>query len=130
MVDQAVTEVAKHMDISKAKNRIWSIRGEYSQAEIAAGYGDITRTKPHIAINHFLKKSKPFQLKLDMMASRKNEHFQKTKLDMFVREVAVEAKTIQNEQRTALMPQRHMGKDPIIKRKTFNAEKRKAPQIQ
>lgn len=84
-VDQAVKPVAMQMHVFEAEDRIWSLRTAYSQAVLAAAYGAIIQTKLQIAINHFLKRLKPFQFQLyrrmvDMITWRKNQNFHKRTL--------------------------------------------------
>lgn len=69
------------------------MRREYVSALMSAGYAHIPETKPHIGINHVLRKLKPLQLyhrMLDIIIVRKNESFHKQNFDRFVREVAVQ----------------------------------------
>lgn len=91
LVDLAIRNVSMKMHILEAEDRIWTLRREYFIALRTAGYGDIIKDKPHIAINHILGKLKPQQLYLrmkDIINWRKDENFHKENLDRFVREIA------------------------------------------
>lgn len=126
LIDQAVKSVAMQMHISEAEDRIWSLCGAYSQALITAGYGDVIQTKLQIAINHFLKKLKPFQLHckmLYMITWMKDENFHKENFDRFVKKVAFQAKTIQSELRTMLIQERSLLRDSFANKKPVHTVK-------
>lgn len=125
LVDQAVKNVSMNTNISEAEDRIWSLRRDYYNALRSAGYAHILETKPHIAINHILKKLKPPQLyrrMLDIMTWRKNENFHKENFDRFVREAAAQAEKIQTEHRGTNNHEHNLDNQNRAKgRRTFHA---------
>lgn len=114
LVHQSVKNVTMNTSIAEAEDRVWSLRRDYHHALRSAGFAHIIETKPHIAINHILRKLKPPQLyrrMLDIISWRKNENFHKDNFDRFVREVAIQAEKIQAENRGTQETQQR-DKDP------------------
>lgn len=71
-------------------------------------------TKPHVAINYFLKELKPPQLyrcMLDIKSWRIAEDFHKKHFDRLIREVALQAGKIQAEHRGMHENQHYVDKE-------------------
>lgn len=103
MLEQAVRGVSMQMNITDAEDRVWTLHREYCSALRKAGYGDLQDAKPHITIDHILKKLRPPQLyrrMRDIIAWRKNDNFHKENFSRFMQEVAKQAEKIQVEQRS------------------------------
>lgn len=103
LIGRAVKPAAILMHILEAEHRLWTLYRAYTQTLRAATYAEIIEISPHIAINHFLKRSGPLQIKhrcMDMITLRKNESFHEENFNRFVRKVAVQARKIQNELRS------------------------------
>lgn len=102
LVNHAVKTVEMQMHICDPKDRVWSLPRTYSEALMAGGYGVVKESKPHIAIQHFYRRLKFVQLyhrMVDIMNWRVNENFHCEEFDLFVREVAFQARKIQSEER-------------------------------
>lgn len=115
LVDQAVRSVSMNMNIEDAEDRVWSLRRDYANTLRAAGYSNIIEERPHIAINHLLRKLKPVQLyqrMLDIITWRKNKGFRKENFNRFVREVAAQADKLQTEQSAAAPAHRRPRREP------------------
>lgn len=96
------------MHISEPEDRTWSPQRLYSQALEEVGYGDLISGKIHIAIGHFLKRLNLIRLykrMLEVIMWRKERKFDEEEFDRFVREVVIQAKKIQSEQRGAYIPE-------------------------
>lgn len=86
------------MQIERTEDRVWSLRKDYSNALRAAGYVEVIENKPHIAINHILRKLIPSQLHrrmLDIMSWRKNENSPTENSNRFLRKVVAQADKLQ-----------------------------------
>lgn len=78
MVYNGVKKLAMHMHFTDAQNKVWTLQREFCLALKSAGFGDLTETKPHIAIQHIIKRLKPYNLKsrmMDIVHWKKNENF-------------------------------------------------------
>lgn len=91
LIDEAVRRVNMRMHIMEAVKIVWTVRREYGNALRSVGFGDLHIHKPHIPIDYFLRKLKPYALHrrmLDIVKWGKNESFDKEDLDRFVRGTA------------------------------------------
>lgn len=61
-MDHATKNVAMEMQITAAEERVWTLQRHYFEALRAAGYGNLTISKPHISTKHIIKRLKLFQL--------------------------------------------------------------------
>lgn len=103
LVNNAVRKVATQMHISDAQDSIWTLQREYRLALNFAGYGDLPDTKPHIAIQHIIKRLDPNDLKsrmMDIVHGKKNKHFHKEYFNRIMREVALQVENVQYAQTT------------------------------
>lgn len=120
LVNQPVEFEAIQMHISKAEDRIRSLRRVYLQALQEAGNGDVIQTKPHIAINRFLKKLKSFHLYsriLNMITRKKDENLHEENFDWFATEVAFQTTKIQGELMSMPVQERLVIRDSYANKK-------------
>lgn len=100
IIEDAVKKVAMKMQIFEAEDRVWTMHRDYLTCLRSAGYEELPNHKPHIAIQHVLKRLKPQQLRSRIQSIikwRKDEQFDKKNFNAFMREVAAQAKKLQEE---------------------------------
>lgn len=105
IVEEAVKDVKMNLSIAEAEDRVWTLHRKYLQTLEGAGFSDLPKTKPHIAIAHILKRVKPNTLRVRMkniVLWRKDDNFDKKDFGAFMRELASQAKKLENEQSNAL----------------------------
>lgn len=93
--DAASGKVAMAMQIPEAEGRAWSLHKDSSEELRNSSYGDLTTSKPHIAIRNIMERVRPQFLKtwkLDIICWRKNDNFDLKDFKAFMREVALQAK--------------------------------------
>lgn len=123
-MSQAVRKVSVNTNIEEAEDRIRSLGREYVNALRSSRYAHILETKPHIAINHILKRLKPPQLyrrMQDIIIWRKNDNFHEENFDRFIREVAVQAEKLQTDHRGLI------NHDLNLKRRNIATRKKAIP---
>lgn len=87
LVDHKVKTVGMQMHIYEPEDIVWWLSRTYLKALKAAGYGELIESKPHIALQHFLKKLNPTQLyhrMVDIINWKKNENSDKENFDRYV----------------------------------------------
>lgn len=100
-IDQVVKKVAMNTSLPEAEDRIWTLHRQYLTVLRSAGYTDLTEKKPHIAVGHILKRVKPYELRQrmrDIIKWRKDDQFGKRDFGDFMRELAKQAKRLEDEQ--------------------------------
>lgn len=100
VIEEVVKKVSMKMQIYEAEDRVWTLHRDYLIVLRSAGYEELPYRKPHIAIQHLLKRLKPQQLQSRMKSIitwRKDEKFDKKDVSAFMREVAKQAKKLQEE---------------------------------
>lgn len=128
LVDSAVRSISMQMHISELENRIWLTRRTYSQALEAAGYGDVISEKLHIANGTFLKNLKLVQLykrMLEFIKWRNEKKFDDESTEKFAREMMIQAKVIQSEQRGAHIPGYRGDRGDVIGKRTVHTMQKK-----
>lgn len=88
-------KVSMQMSIHDPQDRVWSLHMDYVQALRAGGYGYLPDAKPHIIGDHILSKLKPQSFRTRMkyiITCRKDERFHKKNFNIFMLEVAKQAK--------------------------------------
>lgn len=92
LVDQTVKNTAVNTNSTEAELIVWKLRREYHNKLRLTGYAHIMKSKPHIAINHILRKTKLphlYERMLDIINPRKKENFYEEIFDGSIREIAV-----------------------------------------
>lgn len=98
----ALSNVTMKMGILEAEDKDWSLQHDNLTALISAGYETIPSTRTPIAIKHTLGKLKSHKLEArmaDIKTWQKNEKFDKKDFDVFMRELVVQSKQLQQERR-------------------------------
>lgn len=100
LVDDSVKGVKINEDIADAEDRIWTLQRQYIAALESAGLAEIPESKPHISIEHILRRIKPQALKKRMkniVQWKEDVQFDKKDFGGFMRELASQAKQLENE---------------------------------
>jgi len=104
IVEETVKGVKMDLNIPEAEDRVWTLHRKYLRVLQSAGFSDLPTTKPHIAIGHILKRVKPQTLRKrmkDIVLWRKDDKFDKKDFRAFMRELASQAKKLEDEQSNA-----------------------------
>ena len=99
-IDNIVRDVKMNMKMDDAEDRVWTLHHTYITVLEAAGMTDLPEKKPHIAIGHILKRVEPKLLRRrmkDILIWRKDEGFEKKDFGEFMRELAKQAKRLEEE---------------------------------
>lgn len=107
LINEAVKGVSIRMQIIEAAGMVWILRGDYCSALRNAGFRDLHIDKPHIPIEHFLKRLKPYAVHRrmgDIITWRKNKDFHREDSDSFIREAAIQAEKLHVEEKFSSSP--------------------------
>eukprot|EP00737_Agarophyton_chilense_P000949 gb/GEZJ01001057.1/.p1 GENE.gb/GEZJ01001057.1/~~gb/GEZJ01001057.1/.p1 ORF type:complete len:583 (-),score=92.79 gb/GEZJ01001057.1/:1849-3597(-) len=102
-IENIIRNVKMDMSLKEAEGRVWTLQYPYVTVLEAAGMQDLPEQKPHIAIKHILKRVKPPRLRTRMkniVEWRKDEGFEKKDFGAFMRELAKQAKKLEEELET------------------------------
>lgn len=83
LIHEAVSKVGVRMALPKAKDRVKSLRRDYTEALRSAGFESLPETRLHIAVKHIRNRLKPPYLKrrmADIILWRKYEQIDKKRL--------------------------------------------------
>ena len=93
-VDAVVLGVKMDGKIPLIEDRVLNLVHVYLETLDVAGFRNLPETKPHVAIRHIMKRLQPsalYRRMRDICEWRKNEQFDKTDFNRFIREVAAQA---------------------------------------
>lgn len=100
LITEAIRPLAMKLNIVEAEDRVWTFHRDYLYLLEAAGYEQLPIAKPHIAIGHIMKRIRPASLSNRMKSVakwRKDEGFEKKDFNNFMRELAKQAKKLEEE---------------------------------
>ncbi|CAN8071777.1 unnamed protein product [Agarophyton chilense] len=99
-IEYVIRKVQMDMNLKEAEDRVWNLHHRYITALESEGMKELPAEKPHISIQHILKRIKPSRLRnimKNIVRWRKEERFERKDFGVFMRELAAQAKKLDVE---------------------------------